>query len=404
MLSYMIFVAVATWKVILSDDAIQSSASFFDYMTYDGVNNATAVTRVLVVRTMSPSEVSIVIDDIMYVKSFYAGEHESWMAKSRSRCPELREAGYASTIDAYANGTQTFPNHLLCHADATTEENHYLAVRADFMLFARNEAMAQNVSKTISELSQRTTQTTSLYEVDVDIRDVSLNPHKIWNWLFLCTAERLAGYDYVWFIDGDVSLRSLNWQAFWQQVKLLRPKITQGGSISSSPEGYSSVHGVLRYNPDARLMAAEVPILEVQAPLVEVPTWLAYRDFLANDPKPMARFEVGGEQCFDMAWCHHAKNNMTGIQGDPPIKNIGYHSQSPELSPGDNGDARGRACMVLYQTPILHVSRYSRKSHIARHDFNVASQLLCRYFRLDLGVVGKQGLKGVYEKFNAPKS
>jgi len=267
------------------------------------------------VRTMAPSEVDIVVEDILHVKSFYAGEHEAWMERSRSRCGELRAAGYAATPDAYVNGTRDFPNHLLCSSDAGSGENYFLSVKADFMLLARNEDMAQNVSRIISEGSARIHKTASLHEVDVDIRDVSLNPHKIWNWIFLCTSERLAGYDYVWFIDGDNALRSLNWQGFWQQIMLLRPKIAQGGAIGSSPERPATVHKVLRHNGDARVMAAEVPIVEVQAPLLEVDTWIAWRDFLANDPKPMERFEVGGSSASTWRGATSRKTDLRDTRG-----------------------------------------------------------------------------------------
>jgi len=86
------------------------------------------------------------------------------------------------------------------------------------------------------------------------------------------------------------------------------------------------------------------------------------------------------------------------------VSRVGYHESARELTAGDVGNAAGRACVVLYQTPILHVSKNARVGVTRTHEFYVASLLLCRYFRLDHGTVGKQGLKGAYELFNAPKS
>ena len=113
----------------------------------------------------------------------------------------------------------------------------------------------------------------------------------------------------------------------------------------------------------------------------------------------MERFEDGGEQCFDMA-----KNNMTGIQGNVGITWIGYNENSPTLSLTDNSNTgmKGRACVVLNQTPIVHISKFSRMVALDR-DFEIATLLLCRYFRLKFRVVGRGGLKTVYELFNAPK-
>ncbi|KAL7535701.1 hypothetical protein ACHAXR_006675 [Thalassiosira sp. AJA248-18] len=336
----------------------------------------------------------------MHVKSFYTGQHEELRQKSLRYCNTLKEAGYAASLDPYINGSQSFPNHILCDSNDATTENNYIAVRADFMLFARSDAYAHNISKTIDLLSGEIKQN-AVYEVGVDIRDVSHNPVKIWNWILHCTESRLAEYDYVWFIDGDISLKSLNWQAFWQQVKLMRPKITQAGTIGNGREGHATVHPVLRFKEDSRLIAAEVPILEVQSPLLEVETWLGFRNFLVHDPEPMEQMADGAEQCFDMGWCHYAKNNLTGVQSHGPISNLGYHDYSPTLSlTGDSH--KGRGCVVLYQTPIVHISRMSRVTATTGR-FGIAQALLCRYFRLKVGVIGKMGLKTVYELFNAPK-
>lgn len=403
-MSYVAFVAVAIWKDMLPKIVQGPSMPFLELVSYLNANNDDAsVIRVLVARTCSPSEIPIVVEDLMYVRSFYSGRHEDLRQESRSRCGELRE--YAATLDPHANGTRLFPNHILCNSNDASTENNYWTVRADFMIFARSNEWALNISRTIDRLSEEA-RMNSLYEVDVDIKDVSGNPQKIWNWILHCTDERLEGYDYMWFVDGDISLKSLNWQGFWQQVRILRPKITQASTIGDGRKGHATVHHVLRYNPDSRLLAGEVPILEVQSPLLEVGTWLRYRTHLVNDPEPMVELAVGGEQCFDMAWCHLAKNNLTGVQSNGKVTKVAYHNwqRAIPLSESDvDADMRGRGCVVLYQTPIVHISKYARAGNFKSPRFVFAQSHLCRYFRLKLGAVGKGGLKTVYELFNAPE-
>ena len=187
----------------------------------------------------------------------------------------------------------------------------------------------------------------------------------------------------------------------------------------------------MRFKPDARLIAAETPIVELGGPLLEVDTWLGYRRYLLDDwsmndgvsgLRPMKEIEVGGENCFDMAWCHYAKTNLTGKQFNGEIKNVTYHENSPALLPtDDSADTKRRSCVVLYQTPIVHIDKKSRgrgipdedkicfdnlqtKSRVCRNRQDIASRALCKYFKLKLqtlDTIGKKsGLGTVYELFN----
>ena len=231
-LSYIVFVAIGAWKVFFSNSTSGTSLSFYDLLLHQDAN-ATSITKVLITRTVSPSEIQPVIDDIMHVKSFYTSQSDELKQKSRLYCNVLKEAGYnaildpfllsSSSIELSTNGTQFFPNHILCNSDDASVENYYATVRVDFMLFARSEEYAHKISKTITQLSESLQTKESLHEVKIDIRDVSSNSKKLWNWMLYADDKTLAGYDYIWFIDGDISLKSLNWQAFWQQVKLIRP-------------------------------------------------------------------------------------------------------------------------------------------------------------------------------------
>ncbi len=50
--------------------------------------------------------------------------------------------------------------------------------------------------------------------------------------------ESLEEYEYyVWFIDGDIPHFSMNWHAFFKQVRIMRPKISQPASINDRGSG-----------------------------------------------------------------------------------------------------------------------------------------------------------------------
>ncbi|KAL7526281.1 hypothetical protein ACHAXR_001408, partial [Thalassiosira sp. AJA248-18] len=251
--------------------------------------------------------------------------------------------------------------------------------------------------------------------------DVSLNPRKVHDWITYADRERLDGhYDYVWFLDGDITLQSLNWQAFWINVNTFLPKISQASVIGASATSKPGTEWTtLRYQTDARLIAAEVPILELGAPLIEVETWLRYRELILSAPDEVVYdIALGGENCFDMGWCHMAKSNMTGKQERGPIMDyaIAYHQSSdyyslPVVSHHDyshgasssssSSSSRGRSCIVFYQTPIQHINKKTRG---ADDTVRRANRNLCRFLRENHGVTGAGGLWTVYDLFTAPNN
>ena len=110
----------------------------------------------------------------------------------------------------------------------------------------------------------------------------------------------------------------------------------------------------------------------------------------------MEQIEQGGETCFDMAWCHLARTNYEGDQGVGGISQIAYHDWSPLVT--DTSKQHG--CTVLYQTPIVHLSK---RTIGMEGRFQIVSKLLCRYFRLKKGVVPKGGLSNPFELYVVPK-
>lgn len=307
--------------------------------------------------------------------------------------------------------------------------NNYLTVKADFLLLARNAEVANSMSNLLSSSS------TPKHECcdNVEIVDVSRgeNTIKIWNWIQHLNEVRLYDYDYVWMIDGDIDLSSLNWHAFWQQVKLIRPKICQPAVIGNAKGAHGTTHSILNYWGDSRVLASEVAIVELMTPLFEVDTWLGYRDFIANQSQDLLNnLKRGGEDCFDLAWCHYAKFNMVGEQMWPP-KSLGYRPSAPTYATpvddatvgsnvgsnvgnngdnGDNGDNNNssttaqknqfeahNSCVVFYQTPVVHMNKKSLGKGM---NFRKGGTAVCKYFRKNYHI--HWAIKSVYEVFVAP--
>ena len=306
------FVVITIALFILYFDQGDGSTNFNTNITISSSSSSSSPIRVLITRTVSPSETSIVAADVAHVKSFYLNRltQQHLLNRSISHCNQIQDS-----LDPYKIDSSIFPNYLLCMNDTTTKTatsyntNYFNKVEADFMLFARSLDHADQLREEIDKMSPSRNETADIivdghirhhHTVDVDIRDTASNPKKIYNWVLHADRERLQTYDYIWFIDGDIQLNSLNWQAFWLNVNVMKPKISQPGMIGGSANQPGTSWTTLRYQTDPRIVAAEVPIVEVQAPLLEVETWLQYRDMMFNNPSVMNDIRLGGENCFDM--------------------------------------------------------------------------------------------------------
>ena len=355
--------------------------------------------RVLITRTVSSSEASGVQEDLRYVQFFYDGNnHKNLLKESKVHCNSLKNGTSLSPYGVRGERSRIFPNHILC-SNQHAGENNFISVQADFMMFALTSTVGLKLLEFYIALGTiNATTTRRQYKVDVNIIDVSVQPEKIWNWIKYANEEALQEYDYVWFIDGDVSLASLNWHAFFTQIRLMQPKISQPACIGKS--GVGTDFKILGHQSDPRVIAAEVPIVEVMAPLLETEMWLRYRDFIRSQPEVMKNIALGGEQCFDMGWCHFAKNNMTGTQSegimwDANISSFEHFNSSVTLL-DERNPSIGRSCLVFSQTPYVHVSKKVRNKNLDRQR---AGKAICNFLRGRKGVIGRRGLHKVQELF-----
>ena len=246
--------------------------------------------RVLIARTVSSAEIPNVVADVKRINSYRNSNHQQQdelIEESISQCSTniqsytdqltinhtFYQMNETSTLSKLGNGFRSFPNKILCHAANPntnfTMMNYFHLVHVNFVFFARNGDVALELSNKLVDDDDDDGSVNNL--LTVDIIDVSLSPAKIWSWLNLIDEERLTlpeqssssslntskYYNYVWMIDGDIILRSLNWQAFWQQIHLIRPRIAQ--PVPVYPNGYPGTkHSVLWHQNDIRVKIRDI--------------------------------------------------------------------------------------------------------------------------------------------------
>lgn len=321
----------------------------------------TARTRVLIARPVSPTEIKNVIDDLRHFNSYDSFSDQEKLAHSKTQCDRLRQS---QMVDPFTYGSQTFPNHIICDSSYTLG-----AIEVTFLFFARNGEVAKNISDSSNSM-----------RVKSEVIDVSGDSIKVWNWIYYLNEVMLFGYDYVWMVDGDILLRSINWVAFWQQMLLFRPKIAQPSLIGTAPGKPSSWHPILRHQEDSRLLAAETALVELGAPIFHVETWLGYRERIAKHTELIERIKVGGENWLDASWCHYARSNMIGEQMWPS-QNLVYNSELHSIDPKNESSVdtfKNRSCVVLYQTPLVHANKKALKK---TYEFRLITGRVMQYLK-----------------------
>ena len=422
--------------------------------------------RVLIARTVSSAEIPNVVADVKRINSYRNSNHQQrdeLIEESISQCSTnvqsytdqltinhtFYQMNETSTLSKLGNGFRSFPNKILCHAANPntnfTMMNYFHLVHVNFVFFARNGDVALELSNKLVDDDDDGSVNNLL---TVDIIDVSLSPAKIWSWLNLIDEERLTlpeqssssslntseYYNYVWMIDGDIILRSLNWQAFWQQIHLIRPRIAQ--PVPVYPNGYPGTkHSVLWHQNDIRVIAGETAIVEIMMPLIDVRTWLGYRAIILNQSEEelLQPIRSRGEDCFDLAWCHYARHGKDGMLSEQtyPQSNMNYNPNSPHFEydiannngggladaasslPSDASSTtnkqsaaeaaaaimngfHNRSCVILYQLPVEHGNGLSLSKNKGYRDSGVKVRLyLKRNFHI------RWAVQTVYETLSA---
>ena len=334
-LSYIIFIYWCTTTT--TNTSATNNTLFTSSATLSKDDNSPRI-RVLIARAVGPSEAQNVIDDV---------QHNFNTHNSKSQCNRIQET---NEIDPFANNTEAFPNHILCESNFVLPQ-----VEVEYLIFARNADVAKQINNACNSSSIS----------NVEVIDVTGDSIKVHNWISYVNEDRLIGFDYAWLVDGDILIRSLNWIAFWQQITLFKPKISQPSIIGTTKDGYSSWHPVLRHQADSRIVAAETALIELMVPLFTVDTWLGLRQIILSLPILLERIKAGGTNYIDGWWCHYAKTSLLEEHQQSPTQDPSIYKPTNHLIDPKNISSISRlmerSCVILYQTPVVHSNKKTLK-------------------------------------------
>lgn len=226
--------------------------------------------------------------------------------------------------------------------------------------------------------------------------------NKINFWHKFLKPDLIPGYiDYIWMMDGDIRLRNMAWDCFWDTALSFKPAIFAPTIMSSTSykterrKLYSgSTHPHQCYNTSyvpefqndfQRLMAMDAWVIEIQLPVFNVVAWEGIYKIFSEKVPGWGDFEsMWGP---DLYWCklvdHHLLNvkdtEQERLQGrsrmhwddlketcsfDNAIKFPMDEKQSGMYMDRESGRLLPHACMIIHSTPVEHLDTKTIDSHL----------------------------------------
>ena len=124
-------------------------------------------------------------------------------------------------------------------------------------------------------------------------------------WLWAQASDWVVQYDYVWFVDEDMSFVDFNYAEFWELHQSVFPT---GPPLIAQPTIRESTQWLKIFNHDSWLTdirAATSTSLEQQAPLFDARVWLWFVPQTAELRNKQV--ELANDWVTDLAWCAKAK-------------------------------------------------------------------------------------------------
>jgi len=199
--------------------------------------------------------------------------------------------------------------------------------------------------------------------------------------------------DYLWIMDGDIVIRNMAWQCFWNIVLTFQPGIVAPALMSTTGAAENRKHYVGSTHPHwcydssgndfQRLIAMDTGVVEQQVPMFTRDAWQVVYETISEKVKDWGNFESDWGP--DIVWCkvvdYHLFNNQTErdrFQGRPAMKwgiakktcsiipniSFGYdemtsiNQESMSLSLNRHPDEQ-HPCMIIHATPVMHLDTKS---------------------------------------------
>lgn len=276
-----------------------------------------------------------------------------------------------------------------------TSSSPTATTRTSWKLFCYQEATFKALRQSLENHPQRK-------EVEIIYQP---NKMKIYFWEnFLKDVSQ----DYLWLMDGDISLQNMNWSCFWNLVSRYDPAIFQPAIVFESPheeekkaKGLGVHYSKCDTDADAdsilpSLAGVETRMIEIQLPLFRSDVWMAVRSSFDEHLGSWGNFST--DWGLDSVWCgladeirssgrtminpilqkhgqnwkhmrDHCEMNRTHVLASSPVGHA--HQIIQERPP---------TCMVIQATPVKHMDTKSVRDFTYRREFrNAGAQDKLRY-------------------------
>lgn len=200
--------------------------------------------------------------------------------------------------------------------------------------------------------------------------------NKMFFWERYLHPDRIPKHvDYVWPIDGDISLSGMSWKCFWDTVLKYKPAISQPAIMNPSEFVYKSWAGVvlphkcqedcMTSRPRTNLHQLEVMetgIVEMQVSLLTRKAWTVIHSVVSKKIPDWGQHQTCAG--LDMIWCSLIDQELYGVS---PKKRVAFQQETKiNWVRKTEVCAVGRsfekyensslpvACMVIQSTPVQH--------------------------------------------------
>lgn len=228
--------------------------------------------------------------------------------------------------------------------------------------------------------------------------------------------------DYIWIHDGDIRLRNMSWDCFWNTVSIFDPAIFAPAIMSSLSQKSEerkiytgSTHPGHCYTDPSfkekqhvfkKVVAMDVSVIEIQTPIFKALAWkTVHKELTARIPEWGTYTSSWGP---DMYWCSIVDSKLFGVNSTerywqrPRIRwtdaknncDFPRYLRNPMEKQGKMIQGKGyydkfdkkhypHACMVIQSTPVEHLDSKTlpmynvTKREIARE---MANRTRTRYF------------------------
>ncbi|GKY93721.1 hypothetical protein MPSEU_000339200 [Mayamaea pseudoterrestris] len=188
---------------------------------------------------------------------------------------------------------------------------------------------------------------------------------KTYFWYNHLTEDSLpSSVDYVWLLDGDIVIRHMAWDCYWNILRKHNPAINQP-SLIDNPQREAHNFWKAVSHPSAcvndakfqKLVGIETSFIEQQAPMFRKDAWLAVRSVLDAGIGMWNHSQTTWG--IDNVWCGIVQNELHNVTFEAlqaeglPVPYTGLDNCQVEQVEPDK--KRPIGCMIVQATPVVHI-------------------------------------------------